>query len=474
MRSDLARVGLVVLIGVSALITGLRFLWQDLSDRGHYLLYVQFEDARNLSRGASVLMAGVQVGYVRAVNLVGTPPRAELTLSIQESVKIPRGSTFRISGGALLPADARVEIIPPQQVVDYLPPESHVKGETPMDFNAALSRLTPELEKTLQEFQRTLASARTLLEDEALRQSVTETLRSVQRLSEQSAQLASEVESLVRENRAAVRQLLRQANAATQELQRTLQSVNRLLNDPQLNEDVRATLASARASAQRTEQILKEVEQLIGDPQLQENLKQTAQNARTVSEKATTLADKAGEVLDNANTLTQSLNDTVQEARPLIKEAGEAFQRLNDTFERVLSLQTLGIVDSTYRIDLNYNARTERYRTDLLISLTTRDQRTLWLGIYDFTETDRLIAQLGVPLSQNWNLRYGLYGSKPGFGMDYRLGASNWLSLDIFDPNDWQGSLRWNWQVSRNVWLWGGLESPFRQNQPAFGVSIQR
>jgi hypothetical protein len=34
MRSDLARVGLVVLIGVSALITGLRFLWQDLSDRG--------------------------------------------------------------------------------------------------------------------------------------------------------------------------------------------------------------------------------------------------------------------------------------------------------------------------------------------------------------------------------------------------------------------------------------------------------
>jgi ABC-type transporter Mla subunit MlaD len=64
---------------------------------------VQFEDARNLSRGASVLMAGVQVGYVRAVNLVGTPPRAELTLSIQESVKIPRGSTFRISGGALLP-----------------------------------------------------------------------------------------------------------------------------------------------------------------------------------------------------------------------------------------------------------------------------------------------------------------------------------------------------------------------------------
>lgn len=474
MRSDLVRVGLVVLLGVSAFIGAIRFLVWDLSDRGHYLIYAMFDDARNLNRGAAVLMAGVRVGFVREVKLVGTPPKAELTLAIQDAVKIPEGSTFRLSGGVLLPADARVEIVSPTQVVGYLPPESRVAGELPMDLNTALSHLTPELETTLQELQKTLASARALLEDGSLRTEVLDALRSVERLSQQSAQLVAQVEELVGENRETVRQLLRQAVASTQELRRTLQSANKLLSDPQVAEDLRATLATARATAQQAEQALQEVNKLVSDPQLQENLKLTLQNARTVSEKATVLADKVGEVVENTKSLTKNLDETVQEARPLLREAGEAFERVNNAFDRVLSLQTLGIVDAAYRVDLSYLTRAERYRTDLLVDFTTRDGRTIRLGVYDFTETDRLIAQTGLAINKNWSLRYGLYGSKPGFGVDYQLGKGSWLSVDLFDPNDWQGHLRWNWRASSNVWLWGGIESPFRSNQPSFGVSIVR
>lgn len=474
MRSDLVRVGFVALLGITALIGALRFLWLDFTDRGHYLIYVQFDDARNLSRGATVLMAGVRIGFVREVRLTGVPPKAELTLAIQDSVKIPQGSTFRVSGGGILPADTRVEVVPPPQVSGYIPPESRLQGEQTIDFNTALSRMTPELERTLQEVQKTLASARALLEDDTLRTTLLDTLRTVDRLSQQTARLVAQAERLVGENRATVRQLLRQAVATTQELQSTLRSTNKLISDPQLSEDLRATLASARASAQKTEQILQRVDALVGDPQLQEDLKQTAHSMRTVSEKATTLADKAEQVMDNAVSLTKNIDETVQSARPLIAEAGEAFERVNNAFDRVLSLQTLGITDASYRIDLNYNARTERYRTDLLVNFATRDKRSILLGVYDFTETDRLIAQLGTPLNNNTTLRYGLYGAKPGFGVDYRVGGGGWLSLDIFDPNDWKGSLRWNWRLSDNLWLWGGVENPFRTNQPAFGVSILR
>lgn len=131
MRSDLVRVGAMLLIGIALLIGGLQFLQARFSDRGHYLIKARFPDARNVSAGASVLMAGVPVGFVRSVALEGAPPKAVLTLAIREGVQIPQGSTFRIAGGLLFPGEARVEIIPPAQMAAALPPGSLVDGEPP-------------------------------------------------------------------------------------------------------------------------------------------------------------------------------------------------------------------------------------------------------------------------------------------------------------------------------------------------------
>jgi phospholipid/cholesterol/gamma-HCH transport system substrate-binding protein len=187
MRADLMRVGAILLIGISLLIAGLRFLQARFSERGHYRIYAQFRDARNVSLGASVLMAGVPVGFVRDVALTGIPPVAELTLAIRDEVKIPRGATFRLVGGTLLPTDTRVEIIPPSQVAGYLQPNERVQGENPLDLNAALSRLTPEAEQTLTELRRTLAAARALLEDKSLRQSLLQTLDAVEKATDQTS-----------------------------------------------------------------------------------------------------------------------------------------------------------------------------------------------------------------------------------------------------------------------------------------------
>ncbi|GBC91639.1 hypothetical protein HRbin15_00093 [bacterium HR15] len=474
MRADLARVGALLLIGISLLIGGLRFLQARFSERGHYRLYVQFSDARNVSVGASVLMAGVPVGFVREVALVGTPPIAELTLAIREEVKIPRGSTFRLVGGTLLPTETRVEIVPPSQVAGYLQPNERIRGENPLDFNAALNRLTPEAEKTLQELQRTLAAARTLLEDKQLRQSIQQTLQAVEQASEQTTRLLVQAEQMVSENRATVHQLLTQADQAIRELRLALQSANRLLQDPRLREDLQATLAHARAATERAEAALQQINALVGDPQLQEDIRQTAHNVRTLSERANTLAEKTETVLNNATELTRNLNETVTESKGVIQQAKSTFQRVENALQNAVSLRTFGFTDATYRIEMGFNTQTERYRTDTLVTLFTPDQRTLTLGIYDFTEGNKLIAQYGTPLSPQLHLRYGLYAAKPGVGVDYRFSKRGLLTLDMFDPNDWQGSLRLNWYVSENILLWGGIESPFRRYQPAFGIRIER
>jgi phospholipid/cholesterol/gamma-HCH transport system substrate-binding protein len=474
MRSDLARVGAVLLIGVTLLIVGLQFLQARFSERGHYLIQVRFEDARNISVGASVLMAGVPVGFVRRVSLEGAPPKAVLTLAIREEVQIPQGSTFRLSGGLLLPGETRVEILPPDQVRGVLTAGSLVDGEPPLDLSRTVDRFTPEIRATLQEVRRTLAAARALLEDQQLRASVQETLQAVEQATQQTTRLLAQAERLVAENRDSVQRLLVNAAEATREMNRALQSANQLLQDPQLTDDLRATLASARASAERVEQILREVNQLVADESLQNDLKATVSNVRTASERAVELADKAGAVLDNAEALTRNLNETVNEAKPILQQAGESFRKVNESLENFVSARTFGIRDATYRLEMGYNTDAERYRTDLTTTFYLQNRGQLLIGLYDFTESDDLIAQYGTPLADNLLLRYGIYGGKAGFGVDYRLGEQGLLTVDLFDPNNWRGHARLHWRVSDGVWLWGGLDSPFRHNQLAFGVRIQR
>ncbi len=474
MRSDLARVGAVLLIGVALLVVGLQFLQARFSERGHYLIKARFADARNVSTGAQVLMAGVPVGFVKAVALEGTPPKATLTLAIREGVQIPQGSTFRLSGGLLLPGETRVEIVPPDQMRGVLAAGSIVDGEPPLDLSRAFDRFAPEIEATLQEVQRTLAAARALLEDQQLRSAVQDTLQAVEQATNQTTRLMAQAEGLLAENRDSVRRLLANAADATREMNRALQATNKLLQDPQLNEDLRAALASARASAERVEQILDEVNQLVADKQIQDDLKATVENVRVVSERAIALADKTGAVLDNAETLTRNLNETLNEAKPILQQAGESFRKVNESLESFASARTFGVRDAAYQLEMGYNTDLERYRTDLIATFFLQNQNQLRIGLYDFTESDQLIAQYGTPISPNLLLRYGIYGAKAGFGVDYKFSEQGMLTIDLFDPNNWRGQARLHWRVSEGVWLWGGLDSPFRRNQPAFGIRIQR
>ncbi|MFN7162504.1 MAG: hypothetical protein ACK4NB_05535, partial [Fimbriimonadales bacterium] len=179
-------------------------------------------------------------------------------------------------------------------------------------------------------------------------------------------------------------------------------------------------------------------------------------------------------VLDNAETLTRNLNDTLNEAKPILQQAGESFRKVNESLESFASARTFGVQDAAYQLEMGYNTTRQRYRTDLTATFYLRNQSQLRIGLYDFTESDQLIAQYGVPLRENLLLRYGIYGAKAGFGVDYKFGEQGLLTLDLFDPNNWRGQARLHWRVSDGVWLWGGLESPFRYNQPALGLRIQR
>jgi len=114
------------------------------------------------------------------------------------------------------------------------------------------------------------------------------------------------------------------------------------------------------------------------------------------------------------------------------------------------------------------------FRTDLTLSFPYRDNRFFYLGVYDVTESNKFILQYGSQLTPTLDLRYGLYASKLGVGVDWRLKPGLHLRADVFDPNDLQINTRTKIQLNADWSLWVGIDSLFDQNQPVLGVQLTR
>lgn len=471
MRSDIAKVGLMILIGIVLTLVGVNFLRARASAQGHYELRARFSDARNLSQGSQVLMAGVPIGFVKKIQLLSDPPVAEAALAIQEGVQIPEGSTFRLPSGVLFPTEARVEVVPPAtRTAATIPPNTTLYGVSP----AGLDSIMPEFEETAKELRKLLVSARELIEDADLKSGVEKTLASVQQATDQTTRLLSSVTAAVDENRGAARTLLVEATAATREAQNSMKKITALATDPRFKEEILTILETAQRSLERADALLMEAQNFASDPELKENIKTITANATELSGKMNTIADKTSSLIDDASGLTQKISDTIDDSREILQTTKTSIERVNNTLDSALSLRTLGFEEPYYRLDVTNNLDSKRYRTDATIYLPTKDDRFLLIGVHDLSESNQLIFQYGTQISPQLQLRYGIYAAKPGFGVDYRFGNNALATLDAFNPNNFQTSLRLKVRITENIYGWAGLESLFRQNQPLLGLQFQR
>jgi phospholipid/cholesterol/gamma-HCH transport system substrate-binding protein len=471
MRSDFTKVGLMILIGAVLTVFGYNFLRAQMTTRGHYELKVHFEDIRNLTQGARVLMAGVPIGFVSKTRLLtGIPLKAEVVLAIREEVKIPEGSQFRIPSGALFPTDSRIEVIPPTTSAGVISPGSTLEGVSAAGFD----RLMPEFEKASRSLNELLVATRKLIEDNQLREGIQSMLESATKTTDSAGELMTTANESLKENRAAVRQLLAQASGATQEFRKALKQVNNLLSDPRPKEDLIATLDSARQAIQRVDEILQDVQKLTSDSEMQKNVKETAANVRTLTEKFNTIADKTSGLVDNATDLTKELTHVAADSRDIVQTAKTTFEKVNKTLDASLSLRTLGFSEPQYRLSFGADIDTDRYRTDATVYLPLKDDRLLLIGVYDLSENDQMIFQYGTKVSPKIELRYGIYAAKPGFGVDYMLSNHLQATLDMFNPNDVNTNLRLQYRFSGNIYAWFGVEKLFRDNHPVLGIQIQR
>lgn len=94
--------GVVLLVAVSFVIFAFRSTSLESANGSGYEVFVEFDDASGLVTGTDVRMAGVKVGSVVSQRLNPDTYFAEVTLSINQTIKLPTDTSARIIPEGLL------------------------------------------------------------------------------------------------------------------------------------------------------------------------------------------------------------------------------------------------------------------------------------------------------------------------------------------------------------------------------------
>jgi len=466
-----AKVGIFVVLGLVVLIyfTFRVGKWGGIGEKG-YKLTVDFESASGLEPKANVKMAGVPVGKVEEIQLVGN--RARLVLRIVEGVRIPIDSVASIQTQGLL-GEKYVEILPGKEREQMLPAGGRVANTLPpLNLDEIIRKLS-------------------LIADDVKR--FTETLSGTIG-TEDGKKAIAEIIRNVREASAVLRNV---STGNEERLNRILASIDTLSADlkdisSSNKEDLRAAIANLRAFSQtlkeQTPGLAKKLE-AMGDQvsgvigENRENIKESISNLKSVSAKLDNTLASAEKVLAkidrgegtlgklvNDNTAHASLTDTLDGINRYVRKT-EALKTFLDyrleyqtepsEFKHYVNLRLQPSADKYYLIGVVDDPRGKLSTSD---TTTTTDA-----GASTRTQTDtysnklKISAQVAKRFS-GLTLRGGVIESTGGVGADYEVLKDRLtVGLDAFDftrKGNQPPHLKafGNYDIVKNLFITGGVD----------------
>jgi len=469
-----ARVGLLVSIFVVLFIGAYAILGRSVFAPKIKRYYAVFEDAGGLSTGARVLLSGVKVGQVMAVEL--TPERkARVVLEIDATVGVPKGSIAALPTSLIGIGDRYVEIIAPEGVVPAMEAGDSMVGKK----IGALDALMPDSKKTIQELNGTLAAARRLLEDGELRNSLQTLIDNSAKTADNFGKLAARIDGLVAENRATLTSALKQGEQAIANLNKVTAEVYDFAKSGKVQDQVTGLLDDMRATVKSGQQLVVDMNAIINDPALRQPLNHILSNARTMSESGTRIASnaekmsadgveitgKASQLADKALILADKINGLADDLKELLGKAKGAVDKIGGQASR------LGTIDATLTGIRETRPNRNRAEVDIKIPYAGTNYH---IGLYDAFESNKLNLQIGKPFGKGSEFRYGLYAGTAGVGVDYQIAPRLTLRSDAYGINKPRVDLRAAYNVGHGVSIWAGLDKVFDRNAPVIGVSIRK
>jgi phospholipid/cholesterol/gamma-HCH transport system substrate-binding protein len=289
------KVGLFVFIGLVLLaVLLLQFSKGTSFFRPTYNILLNARSVGGLKTSAQVLMSGVQVGTVSAIQLTPDGKSVNITLRIYQQYQIYRDARFVIEQSGFL-GDQYVAILPTRNEGPTFAPGEEAKAEAPLDmqemarsaagFLQHIDSAATNVNDALNDARRTVLSAQALT-------NLSATFDTFHLVAERSLTIADTVSALVETNRPSVNASVSNLLFFSEQLNQTASALRELVttNSPEIDAAVK-NLAAASATLKNLLEGVEEGKGLAG------NLLENEQ-----------IAAKVSRIVDNLSITTSNLN----------------------------------------------------------------------------------------------------------------------------------------------------------------------
>jgi phospholipid/cholesterol/gamma-HCH transport system substrate-binding protein len=469
-----ARVGIFVLLGL-IILTFFTFKvskWGLIAEKG-YRLTVDFDSAAGLEPKSDVKMAGVPIGKVEEIQLVGN--RARLVLRIHEGVRIPLDSVATIQTQGLL-GEKYVEIVPGKDVQRNLPAGGQIANTlSPTNLDEMVRKLSA-IGDDVKKFTEALSST---FGTEEGKKALGDILRDVRATTEV-------LRTVVTRNEQGFERIVANIDRLSADLS-DISSANK--------QDVRATIANLRAFSdtlksetpdlvRKLEAMSEGVSGVVGDNR--ENLKESIKNLKAASARLDNTLDAAGRVmakidrgegtlgmLVNDNTAQRSITDTLEGINKYVRKSDQLktfidyhleWQQEPSEFKHYVNLRLQPTADKYYMIGV---VDDPRGKFSSSTSTVTVNGTPTTISEEKFDNKLKISALIARKFS-GFTVKGGVIESTGGLGVDYELlknrltvGADAWdfSRKDLGDKSlPPHLKLYGNYDIVKNLFVTGGVD----------------
>lgn len=240
---------------------------------------------------------------------------------------------------------------------------------------------------------------------------------------------------------------------------------------PALMAEVQKLLAETGKVVTTAQHAMAGIDRVVSDPGVQVTLLETVNQVRRLTQQLTALAEDL-RLYTSDPELRNDVKGTVSEVRAAVEEGRRAADRISVFVDRLLTPRSSGF-HPTFALDGIAQPRSGAFRTDIWARVPIKDKHFALVGVYDVGEANRLTVQGGLGLTDKLAVRYGLYAGRAGLGLDYKMSPSAALQADFWRPSEPEIDIKAMFDLSSDWSIWLGMESLFRRDEPAAGFRIK-
>jgi phospholipid/cholesterol/gamma-HCH transport system substrate-binding protein len=444
--SQETRAGIVAVLFIAALVGFILFLRGGAGFRdSRYEIHIIAPNAGGITQGASVQMAGVEIGQVDRVEL--TPDRqAQITARIKRQYSIPIGSRFAIGSSGLL-GNRFIAISPEPGDVPALEPGSVVNAAPPVSLDEIVDRVVAVARRA----EEALVNINRIVGDPALSAALAETVRNARDATAAVRRAAGTVEHttrvLDRTISGEVPAIAEQLRRAATELAGAAGEVRVVVRDVASGGEtalrVRQAVGSMQRAADGIEKMVRDLQGLVNEQEVQ----------------------RARASLDEARQAVTEARAAIGEGRALIGRANQTVQRIQQVIPEKLELPS---VRNAARLEYGLWYDGQRLGHDVLLTLQPDAPTQFLVTLREYAGSTRFGLQVSNPLGDRLRIRYGLIDANLGVGLDYRASPQISYAFEVSNINQVALNLLLRYAVNPSYGL--TLRGQNLLTQPTVGI----